>query len=204
MNAPPTPLRTNRDLYLHVAELAASPAAGSRDLEQYLAALWRLGAGLPRSAPLALGRFAQLLEEAFSAPVPAARPERRERAAALASFERWERVIAAQLADLRELRAAGAFQDELRYFGLDAPSGARWYNFDPGAFLECGAQGAFGGWQEGDGTGRGLVPGKVAVVGADGEITSADPEDIEEPIVEIPEVSWDRFAEFLWAGQCYE
>jgi hypothetical protein len=145
MNAPPTPLRTNRDLYLHIAELAASPAAGSRDLEQHLAALWRLGAGLPRSAPLALGRFAQLLEEAFSTPVPAARPERRERAAALASFERWERVIAAQVADLRELRTAGAFQNELRYFGLDAPSGARWYNFDPGAFLECGAQGAFGG-----------------------------------------------------------
>lgn len=85
--------------------------------------------------------------------------------------------------------------------GVDAPSGARWYNVEPGPFLECAAQGTFGGWRPGDASGRELVPGKVAVAGPDDSLSFVDPREIDEAIVELPEIGWEQFADFLWAGQ---
>ena len=40
---------------------------------------------------------------------------------------------------------AGALEDEYRYFGIDSPTGFRWYNFDPCSYLECGVRGSLGG-----------------------------------------------------------
>jgi hypothetical protein len=34
---------------------------------------------------------------------------------------------------------ARLLQDEFRYFGIDSPTGHRWYNFDPASYLHCGA-----------------------------------------------------------------
>ena len=102
------------------------------------------------------------------------------------------------------MRKAGTLESEYRYFGLDAPSGRHWCNFDPCTFLECAVDGTFGGWQPGDTTGRDYVPGNVAVFDARGRITAVNPWDIDSPTYEITAVSWEKFADFLWAGQSYE
>lgn len=55
-----------------------------------------------------------------------------------------------------------------------------------------------------DDTGRVFVPGPVAVLDASGRATTMDPHAIEEPVVELPEVTWAAFVDFLEAGQMYE
>jgi hypothetical protein len=116
----------------------------------------------------------------------------------------WEERINNQIRDLGDMKAAGTLENEYRYFGIDAPRGGRWYNFDPHTFLECAAAGTFGGWREGDDTGRSYVPGQVAVVDASGAVTSVDPRDIDAPVVDVREISWEAFVDFLDCGQWYE
>jgi hypothetical protein len=64
--------------------------------------------------------------------------------------------------------------------------------------------GTFGGWREGDDTGRSYVPGEVAVFDASGKLTTADPRDLDNPVVKLPEITWEMFVAFLNAGQFYE
>ncbi|MBY0457370.1 MAG: hypothetical protein K2V38_08540 [Gemmataceae bacterium] len=99
---------------------------------------------------------------------------------------------------------SGQLADEMRYFGINAPRGSRWYNFDPCTFLECAMAGSFGGWRPGDDTGRDYVPGQVAVMGADGEITSCDPRDLDSSVTPLGPVTWADFYLFLGQGQWYE
>ena len=99
---------------------------------------------------------------------------------------------------------AGTFANEYRYFGVDAPSGLRWYNFDPCTYLECAVAGTYGGWESGDDTGRDYVPGPVAALNDEGKIVSRDPREIEDPIIVVNQITWDDFSEFLRAGQWYE
>lgn len=94
--------------------------------------------------------------------------------------------------------------NEYRDFGIDAPRGSRWYNFDPVSYLECGMDGALGGWEPGDTTGRQFVPGPVAVLDADRHFHSMAPQDMVDPLVEMFEVSWKQFQDFLECGQMYE
>ncbi|MBI5549544.1 MAG: hypothetical protein HY901_37135 [Deltaproteobacteria bacterium] len=206
----PDQLQTNRDLYLFVAELVQAKVNAPivRDLEQYLSAIWLLGSAHKTAVALPLGYFAAILIGAFGGQVPEGDlPVPRDPARSLAQdagYLRWERTVMMQMVDLREMREGGALRDELRYFGVDGPSGARWYNFDPCTYLECAVAGTFGGWQPGDQTGRSYVPGKVAVLDVQGRIASAEPREIDEPINDIASVSWHRFADFLEAGQSYE
>ncbi len=188
-------VRTNRDLYLFVAELVRRHGGDTRSLDEYLRALWQLAAADRDHDEIPLPRFAGWLDAAYVDPAPpfdpawSARPspdDGRDH-----GYARWEAQLLAQIVDLREMAADGTLEDEMRYFGVDAPRGARWYNFDPRGFLECGLAGSFGGWCEGDDTGRELVPGMTAA-------------DVADPATELPAVSWDDLARFLWAGQCYE
>jgi hypothetical protein len=96
------------------------------------------------------------------------------------------------------------FSHQLRYFGITAPRGTRWLNFDPCTYLECAVAGTFRGWRDGDQTARILVPGPVAVLNGHGKVTSVDPGDIKEPTFEILGVNWDEFTDFLHVGRCYE
>jgi hypothetical protein len=193
-------LQTNRDLYLFVSKLGVT---NKKSLEEYLRTLWSLAQRYRDRGELKLHEFAALLEQSFvqSPPVDAPAPSESE---TLAGFAEWERAILAQIRDLREMAAAGTLEDQMRYFGVNAPSGARWYNFDPSTYLECAMAGTFGGWDEGDDTGRMLVPGKVAVLDAQGQVHAVDPQDIVEPVQVIDGVDWQRFIDFIWAGQCYE
>ena len=192
----PDQLRTNRDLYLFVAALVENDDGQVRELEEYLRALWRLGAAKQANDRLTLACFAGLLVAAFQEEAPAFAPawqDIAEEEGTPAGYPRWERTIFSQIVDLREMRDAGMLANEHRYFGVDAPRGRRWFNFDPLTYLECAVEGAFGGWRRGDRTGRDYVSAK-----------NADLEDLDIPIFDMTRVSWDQFADFLRAGQSFE
>lgn len=196
-------MRTNRELYQFVTSLGERhPSVPT--LERYLCALWSR-ACVHRDAPvLTLAEIAALLDAAFTA--PAGEPD----LSAISDddegegFAGWENRILTQIRDLRDMAANGQLADDHRYFGIDAPRGARWYNFDPLGYLECGVVGAFGGWDQDDDSGRMLVPGKVVVRDPSGELISVDPEDVAHPTVEMSEVGWDAFSGLLACGQIYE
>src|SRR5215468_4695283 len=187
-------LHTNRDLYIFVTSL--SPPEAKRSLEDYLKALWRLGAARRELPALPLPTFAGMLEAALRAPVPPFDPrwpDRYDNDDELAGFARWEAIIHAQIVDLHEMTEAGTLADEWRSFGINAPRGARWYNFDPLGFLECAAEGSFGGWRDGDDTGRGYVPGQVLLADEAGRLVPVDPRELAPPHLELASISWEDF-----------
>lgn len=199
---------TNRDLYLRVAELSKHEAKNRRTLDEYLRALWSIGCNLSNKESISLDDFVLMLRNAFhSEPMPYNNDwstHYRGVCDDIAGFNFWRHTILSQIVDLREMEKSSILADEYRYFGVDAPSGLRWYNFDPITFLECAAVGSYGGWQPGDDTGREYVPGPVVVCNTEGEITTCDPREIENPIVAMDHITWDEFAEFMRTGQWYE
>jgi hypothetical protein len=199
---------SNRDLYLAVAGLIERHRAGERGLEEYLRALWRLAQGCRDRPALAVTEFIDLLDGAFTLPAApfeeAWRSRHAQEGTITTGFAGWEARLVRQVVDLREMAERGLLDNEMRYFGINAPRGSRWYNFDPCTFLECATAGSFGGWQPGDDTGREYVPGPVAVLGEDGRLTSRDPRDIPNPVVPLVAVSWEKFRDFLGDGQWYE
>jgi hypothetical protein len=191
---------TNRDLYCFVAGLVKERSECSGTLQSYLENLRRLGRSLRDREAVSLQEFAELLRAAFNPELSTAEPS----LTVTDGYIAWEKRITDQIRDLDEMRQAGTLDNEYRYFGVDAPRGGRWYNFDPCTYLECAAAGTFGGWQESDDTGRSYVPGPVAVLDPSGAITSVDPRDIDDPVVALPQITWEMFVEFLDAGQWYE
>jgi hypothetical protein len=191
---------TNRDFYLRIVELCRREADNPRELRDYLIALRSITRSWPPHEAIGLSTLAQALDQAFAAE-PAAISA--TAAAASTGSAEWDERLTEQIRDLDDMRAAGTLDDEQRYFGIDSPRGGRWYNFTPAGFLECGATGAFGGWQEGDG-GRALVPGKVVVFDKDGVMHSVDPEDVVQPITTPDVLTWDDLVDFLNCGQWYE
>jgi hypothetical protein len=203
---PTRELRTNRDLYLFVAAIGTNPAAGARTLEHYLAMVWLLATEHRELDAVSLTTFAALLEGALHGEPPDHRRvlAHRHSNAPPTGYDRWEHTLLEQIVDLHQMQQSGSLADPMRYFGIDSPRGARWYNFTPTSYLECGVAGTFDGWQDGDPTGRSYVPGHVAVIDDAGHITAVDPRAIDQPTSELATVSWDQLADFLVAGQSYE
>lgn len=216
-------LQTNRDVYRFVCDLHRRHSGLARTLEEYLRALWRLGRAERGERELPVARFAELLERAVTAEVPPYEPawERLDASERLPGFAGWERAILLQIVDLKQLRDAGAYRDEQRYFGLDAPRGGRWYNFAPMGYLECAAAGSFGASfddesddesddddeeQAPDGAPlRVMVPGQVAALGPEGKIIGVDAQDLPpDEIEDLTVISWEDFRSFLYQGQYYE
>ena len=197
-------MRTNRDLYLAISGLNATNQENPRTLEQYLLALYGLTIPFADRSSLALDEFVALLCEAYHASPHPYDDQWREKYIGSQGFQGWRTQLYKQVTDLKAMAKLGHLQDKMRYFGLDAPSGARWYNFEPRSYLECATVGEFGGWEDGDETGRSYVPGEVAFIDSDGKLQSANPQELNSPHYEITEISWDRFGEFLYCGQIYE
>ena len=199
-------INTNRDLYLTIAELVKVEALAGRSLEEYLRALWQLGVEWQSRAALSGADFVDLLTRAASADVPPFDEAWRATYAAGAGdgFAGWQAAILQQIVDLHEMAEQGTLQNDYRYFGVSAPRGAWWYNFDPATFLECATTGAYGGWEPGDDTGRRLVPGPVAVINEAGQLELKAPDEIPNPIVRLDSITWDDFHSFLEYGQMYE
>lgn len=161
---------TNRDLYRFIAELVKQRSECRGTLQSYLENLRRIGRSLRARDAVSPEEFAELLGAAFDPGPRAADPG----AAATDGYVGWEERIGEQIRDLDEMRRSGTLDNEYRYFGVDAPRGGRWYNFDPCTYLECAAAG------------------------------SMDPRDIHDPVVALPQITWEMFVDFLNAGQWYE
>ncbi|MEM6954958.1 MAG: hypothetical protein AAF645_04690 [Myxococcota bacterium] len=71
-------------------------------------------------------------------------------------------------------------------------------------FLECAVAGTFGGWQEGDTTGRIPLPGGVALLGPDGSLIDTDAQADEDSVGAIHPMNWRVLHTFLEMGQYYE
>lgn len=190
-------LRTNSDLYRAVVGLGRSEPARRRSLEEYLRALWSVGFDHCDLPTLTVQQFVEMLEDALESPVPAFdRGWSREDLTIVDGaddYTLWSRMLRTQICDLREMTEASLYQNPTRYLGVDAPrrentgprsTSPRWYNFDIAAYLESGAEGAFGGWRpEFD----------DAVV--DGQPDEPSP---------VEAVTWAELAQFILCGQLYE
>lgn len=199
-------IKTNRELYCFIADVVKRHSDAGLTLEAYLSNLRRLARRHQHAATLGPSELARMIEAAFDGSGASDGSDGSDAAGRepAEGYAEWEARLDEQLRDLREMAADGTLASEHRHFGLDAPSGARWYNFDPCTFLECAAAGTFGGWQEGDDTGRALVPGPVAVLDALGELTTVDPRELEEPVAELQGFAWPELVSLLDAGQMYE
>jgi len=193
-------IATNRDLYRFIADLVKQHSGSRLSLEEYLENLRRVGHELRAREAIAPTGFAELLRAAFERAPDVVAPS----GAATAGYLAWEQRIDAQLRDLAEMKRCGTLDNEYRYFGVTAPGGGMWFNFDPRTYLECATVGTFGGWEEGDDTGRAYVPGLVAALDASGAVTSVDPRDVDAPRGALPPITWETFIDFLDAGQTYE
>jgi hypothetical protein len=176
-------MKTNRDLYLHARSIG--DASSGTPLRDYLRALRAL-ASHERATPLGLERVAKLLEAAQSAspdaPVVTGGP-------LAPGYAAVDAILAHQIGDLTEMTASGQIDDPYAYFGIDAPSGARWYNLNVAGYLECAARGSVGGYTEDE-----VI---VLIPPAPGE--SADSE-----VDDLTDFGWEVFEDFLICGRCYE
>lgn len=199
-------IKTNRDLYKAVTQLVKQEEKNERSLESYLLALLSLGQQYQHCETLTPDEFFEILTKAFyetALPFNEAWKEQKYDRS-LTGFLAWQNRVIYQIVDLRAMEENVSLNDNMRYFGIDAPRGSRWYNFEPQGFLECAVSGSYGGWQESDDTGRDYVPSPVAVLGEGGKIESVDPRDIDDPVIELEAITWDKFTEFLFDGQSYE
>lgn len=136
-------MQTKSELYGFVADLAARHRVGQPSLEVYLRTMWGLASTQRTRTTWTFDEFAELLAASFTAPDPGFDEQScaLEAGTRVDGFERWQHAILGQIVDLHEMGEAGMLDLELRYYGLDAPRGARWYNFDPCSFLESAIQG---------------------------------------------------------------
>ena len=133
-------MKTNRDLYKSIEGLLKEKSGGPvPSLEDYLSNLLNLARRLADRSTLSLEEFFSFLRDAFDVVAAPAVPRAEN---AVPAFVKWYAQVAEQIRDLREMAQQGQLRNDLRYFGLSAPSGRRWYNFDPCTYIECGVVGS--------------------------------------------------------------
>jgi hypothetical protein len=117
---------------------------------------------------------------------------------AVPQFAEWKLEICEQIQDLREMAENNQLDGEYIYYGINAPSGNRWYNFDPCTYIECGVRGTFGGcepvWNS---------EGSV-IIDMEGNISPVDPNEPVPRPVEIPSITWEKLIRFIHCGQMWE
>lgn len=201
-------LNSNRDLYVSIDNLRTEYQSSTRSLEEYLRAMLKLSQNFAQCQSLSIEEFYTLISESFTTQPAEFDEEWRSLynrlPTDLADYSGWRSTLIKQIVDLREMGEHGMLANEYRYFGINSPRNAIWYNFDPVGYLECGMAGAFGGWEPDDESGRQLVPGAVCVIAADGSIQTVDPQDIPRPQFEITTITWDELKDFIECGQYYE
>ncbi len=192
------PLKTNRDLYRLVADLKVKHANNQPSLHDYLVALRTLATQHASEEGISLAQLGALLSGAFHP-----QPEGDIKENTCGDFQAWQTYITKQISDLDDMRSAGLLDGEERSFGVDSPSGGRWFNFEPVSFLECAVIGSVGGWEDGDDM-RATLAGEV-VPAAEGSVTIGAEEDAgEDTVFEMGTFTWGDFEDFLWAGQTHE
>jgi hypothetical protein len=129
------------EIYGRVIEIGAD-APKDLTLETFLTALRMLVADTHTSA-LPVSLFLDYLSAAAGLSAIPEVPAREPDSDGHADRARVVDLLDRQIADLREMALNGQLEDERRYFGIDAPSGHRWFNFDVHSFFECAATGSF-------------------------------------------------------------
>lgn len=216
---------TNRDIYLSVVEIAERAGESSRNLEEYLRALLGIVCRYQEFSELSPSDFISILSDSLMAdplpyhadwvnnsetesakapvsPLAAVRYPKIKRNSS--HFTDFEGTVQRQVVDLREMYAAGTFEDEMRYFGVAAPRGAYWYNFDIGTYLKCAVAGGYGGWEPEDPASGQPVAEEAAVLDAGGSITIEDPARVKSLRFPVQSVTWADFISFVHCGQSYE
>lgn len=201
-------LYTNRDLYLAIDDLSKQHKNCDRSLESYLLTILKRSEPFSDRDSLTLAELYELIASGFTDDPVSFDDSWRDQYDHLpdedGGYVGWYATVVRQIVDLREMDECGILKNNMRYFGVSAPRKSYWYNFDPLGYLECAMAGSFGGWEPGDDTGREYVPGPVAVLADDGSIQSANPENLPNPIFDMPTVNWEDFKEFVICGQIYE
>ena len=125
-------------------------------LEDYLRALWGAILKVKDTSPtwelfIQLFRDAYLIQpvdfdEAWLQIQQSADSIEIDKEIVIKDFEYLRGTILYQIADLRRMRDAGYFQRDASelYFGLESPTGARWYNWDSRSFVNRAIEGFYG------------------------------------------------------------
>jgi hypothetical protein len=199
---------TDQQLYLAVEDIVQRHKSSSRSLEQYLTALLGLARQHSDLGSLPVHLFIQLLAEAFIAePLPFDDSWRALPAPLNAEplgFAEWEAELISQIVDLREMDESNILKNKYKSFGVAAPRGSNWYNFEPADYLECGTAGLIDGWPPESSTEQILVTGTVGLLDADGKTVKVNAEDVALPVFDILELSWEQFFKFIACGKYYE
>ena len=198
-------ITTNVDLYNRVTEVLRANAGNARLLRDYLAALATLFAANKGRTEIGADEFVACLSSAFTVSPGGLESVSRYGGHVAESADDVIGVLARQVDDLDALGADGSLSRDLRYVtGLSAPSGHWWVNFDPATFIECGLEGAFGGWTPETNSSRQLVPGDVMTIDENGNLVSVPAHKIPTQVRELTQLNWRDLGSFAIAGQTYE
>ncbi|MBN1429349.1 MAG: hypothetical protein JXB07_13330 [Anaerolineae bacterium] len=130
-------MKTNRDLYKSIEELIQEKSEQPPlSLESYLSNLLRRAGQMADREALSIEEFFALLRDSFESSDEI--PDTVMVENGVPKFYEWQAAVISQIQDLREMAENKQLADPNRYFGIDAPSGCRWYNFDPCSYVECG------------------------------------------------------------------
>jgi hypothetical protein len=140
-----SPIKTHEDFRQYIRMLARQRTpVTKRSLEEYLRALWGLLKARQGEA-VTFSLLGQLLHDAFLAePVlfdeqwlQYDTPPNLDEEKKAGAFVVLQQMIWYQIADLHLMAQTGQIDDPNAFFGIDSPTGQRWYNFDPCSYLEC-------------------------------------------------------------------
>lgn len=145
-----TDVKTISDFRQYVLLLVDGKDARSiRSLEEYLRALWRcIQQTQAQEENITFSLLAQLIQDAFFVdPLPFDEswlqydtPPNLHEDAKEGEFAVLQQMICYQIADLHRMDQADLLNNPFRYYGIDSPTGYRWFNFDPVSYLECAVQ----------------------------------------------------------------
>lgn len=131
---------TAKDFDQFLDFLVKTHSSDRKSLEEYLRTLWAL-IQEHESDTVSFSLIAKLLADAFRLqPLPfeeswleySALPDE-----GMDDFEYLRGMILYQIADLHLMAQAGTLNDPHRYFGIDSPTGHRWFNFAPVDYFGC-------------------------------------------------------------------
>ncbi|EFH79571.1 hypothetical protein [Ktedonobacter racemifer] len=148
MEMDPSQIKTIGDFRRFVLLLADGIASTTpKSLEEYLRALWNL-IQQAQAKPVTYALLGQLLQDAFLVePLPFHEawlsydvPPDLDKDDHEQPFSVLQQMICYQIADLHRMVQAGLLENEWRFYGIDSPTGHRWFNFDPSSYLQCAPQ----------------------------------------------------------------
>ncbi|MFK3983864.1 hypothetical protein ACI2K4_26220 [Micromonospora sp. NPDC050397] len=226
VSGPPGPTcRTNGDLYGRLVTQGRRMNASGRSLDEFLRAWWLVSRPLADRDRLDLDTLAVMITAAATVTPPPTRPGWRTGQfpgkEEPTSYADWEAIVLSQIADLADFADEGPL-DQYAYGGVNAPRPPdrvratywRWYNHDPQSYLECGAAGSLGGWDDAADTGETGETGNAgetecagkaggARVAVPGPVVSLTAEPGPE-VRETASLNWGDLAELARCGQEYE